>query len=168
MPYSDRMSFTERWYNTVLTAYDWFVRHFDYLPAEEATARKYFAHLAPLPPLDDLLRNISLTLVNSHRALSPPRPSMPSIMPLIHFHSIPEYQYNFLLSNSFALDVIPIGGAHIEAAKPLPNDLQTFLDGAKHGAIYFSLGSVLQSSMLPKELIRSFVGEFLIENILHI
>lgn len=79
MPYSDNMSFTERWYNTLLVLYDWFVHDYIYLPTEEATAEKSFAQLAPLPSLSDLKHNISLTLINSHRALSPPRPSMPSM-----------------------------------------------------------------------------------------
>lgn len=73
------MSLYERWFNTIVSAYDWMVRRFSYLPTEEEYTRKYFAHLAPLPSLDDLLRNVSLILVNTHRALSPPRPAMPSI-----------------------------------------------------------------------------------------
>lgn len=35
-----------------------------------------------------------------------------------------------------------------------------FLDEAKHGVIYFSIGSILQSSMLPKEKLEVFLGEF--------
>lgn len=56
--------------------------------------------------------------------------------------------------------MIPIGGAHIKAAKPLPNEMKRFLDEAKHGAIYFSLGSVLQSSKMPKEWLQHFLSEF--------
>lgn len=78
LPYSDKMTFTQRWYNTMLTAYGFFVRHYKFLPSEEELARKHFAHLAPLPPLYNIIRNVSLILVNSHRAISPPRPSMPS------------------------------------------------------------------------------------------
>lgn len=48
----------------------------------------------------------------------------------------------------------------MKPAKPLPNDLKTFLDGAKDGAIYFSLGSNLQSAQLPTKLINIFLGEF--------
>lgn len=78
MPYSDKMSFTERWYNTFIAMTDWMVREWIFLPSEEKLAQKYFAHLAPLPPLRDVLYNISMTLVNAHRAVTPPRPSMPS------------------------------------------------------------------------------------------
>lgn len=134
LPYSDNMSFTERWYNTVVTIFDVIVRNWIHLPSEERLAHKHFAHLAPLPPLKEILRNISMNLVNTHRAISPPRPSMPS--------------------------VIPIGGAHIKPAKPLAKELQTFLDGAKHGAIYFSLGSNLKSSLLPKHHIQAFLSKY--------
>lgn len=73
------MSFTERWYNTMVDIYDWIVRNWIYLPAEEDFAKQYFAAFAPLPPLNEIIRNVSLVLVNSHRAISPPRPSMPSM-----------------------------------------------------------------------------------------
>lgn len=36
--------------------------------------------------------------------------------------------------------IVNIGGAHIKSGKPLPENIQKFLDGAKDGAIYFSLG----------------------------
>lgn len=77
LPYSDDMSFYQRWYNAALTAYDWYIRRFSYIPTEEATAKKYFAHLEPLPSIDDLTRSVSVNFVNLHRALTHPRPAMP-------------------------------------------------------------------------------------------
>lgn len=77
LPYTDDMSFSERWSNTIAVAYDYLVRNLVHLPSEEQFAQKYFAHLAPLPSLKELLQNVSLNLVNTHRAVSPPRPSMP-------------------------------------------------------------------------------------------
>lgn len=79
LPYSDNMSFSERWYNSIVIIYDYLVRHFIHLPSEEAFATKNFAHLAPLPPLKVILKNISVVLINTHRAITPPRPQMPSI-----------------------------------------------------------------------------------------
>lgn len=136
LPYSDNMSFFERCYNTAVIIFEAIVRSWVHLPSEERLAQEYFAHLAPLPPIKEILQNISINLVNTHRAISPPRPSMPS--------------------------VIPIGGAHIKPAKPLPNELKTFLDGAKHGAIYFSLGSNLKSSLLPKHHIQAFLSKLIL------
>lgn len=128
------MTFFQRWYNAVVSFYDALVRRFVFIPAEDALAKKYFAHLAPLPPLIDLLNNISVMFVNNHRALSPPRPAMPG--------------------------TISIGGAHIKPAKSLPKDLQTFLDEAKDGVIYFSLGTVVKSALLPRDKLEAFIGEY--------
>lgn len=57
------------------------------------------------------------------------------------------------------LGQINIGGAHIKPTKPLPEDLQRFLDESKDGVIYFSLGSVVKSSKLPKDKISAFLGK---------
>lgn len=59
-----------------------------------------------------------------------------------------------------------IGGAHIKDAKPLPDDLQTFLDNSNNGVIYFSLGTVVQSSKLPKEKIQAFLGNSILNFVL--
>lgn len=77
LPYSDEMTFIQRMYNTYVTVYDWIIRRFVYIPAEEALVKKHFSHLEPLPALDELIHSVSLNFVNTHRALSPPRPSMP-------------------------------------------------------------------------------------------
>lgn len=154
----DKMTFSERWFNAVITVYEWFIREVNYFSTQEEFTKRYFAHLAPLPSVRDLMKNVSLTLVNSHRAIIPPRPTMPS--KILHFSSH-FLKLNFaLLLYLWNLDVISIGGAHIRPAKPLPNELQTFLDGAQHGAIYFSLGSVLEASYLSKHLIQAFLGIF--------
>lgn len=78
LPFSDNMSFFERWFNTIVTVYDWALRTYAFLPTEEEYTKKHFSHLAPLPSLSELHKNVSLILVNTHRALSPPRPSLPS------------------------------------------------------------------------------------------
>lgn len=77
LPYTDNMSFKERWYNAIVTLYDYFIRRFIYLPREEALIKKHFAHLEPLPSINDLMKSISVVFINSHRALAPPRPAMP-------------------------------------------------------------------------------------------
>lgn len=79
LPYTDKMSFSQRLYNAAVSTYDLILRHWYYLPSEEAIAKKYFAHLAPLPSIDELTKSISVTFVNNHRALSPARPAMPGI-----------------------------------------------------------------------------------------
>ncbi|XP_055320800.1 UDP-glucosyltransferase 2-like [Sitodiplosis mosellana] len=138
LPYGDDMSYTERVHNVILSAYDWWFRNWVLLPQQNEIAQRYFGHLAepgkPLPRIQDLYQNISLILVNAHRSTSKPRPLMPGI---IHY-----------------------GGAHIKPPKPLPTDLQQYLDTAEHGVILFSLGSYLQASKLPKEKIDMFLNAF--------
>lgn len=145
LPYGDNMSYTERVFNVIVSAYDWYYRNWIMLPQQNAIAQRYFGHLAskfycfliiffsksmtnyanflepgkPLPLIEDLYQNISLILVNAHRSTSKPRPLMPNI--------------------------IYYGGAHIKPPKPLPSDLQQYLDTAEHGVIVFSLGSYLQA-----------------------
>lgn len=59
-----------------------------------------------------------------------------------------------------AVGTVSIGGAHIKEAKPLPKIFLKFLDESTDGAIYFSLGTVVQSSKLPKEKIQAFIGKY--------
>lgn len=63
--------------------------------------------------------------------------------------------YHFILIQG----TISIGGAHIKTGKSLPKDLQQFLDDSMHGVIYFSLGTVVKSSKLPKEIIHAFLSK---------
>lgn len=131
--YNDNMSFTERWYNSILSTCDWIVRKYVFFPRQNQIAQKHFGHLGKIPTVDELTQNISMVFINTHRSVQAARPSMPNI--------------------------INIGGAHIKPPKPLPDDLQRFLDEAKNGAIYFSLGTVLRTSRMPKEKLNIFLGE---------
>ncbi|XP_050298918.1 UDP-glycosyltransferase UGT5-like isoform X4 [Anthonomus grandis grandis] len=76
------------------------------------------------PSVSELHTNASLVLLNSHTS--------------IH-HAVP------LVPN-----MAEIGGYFIDPSKPLPKDLQEFMDNAKDGVIYFSMGSNLKSKDLPE------------------
>ncbi|KAH8282511.1 hypothetical protein KR054_008102 [Drosophila jambulina] len=127
LSHTDRMTFSQRAYNAYLSLYDAVMRRWYYLPKMQEMAEKYFggAIKGPLPHVHDLERNISLVLINAHRSVDLPRPSMPGL--------------------------IDVGGAHIQPAKKLPADLQSFLDKATNGVVYFSLGSYVKSTDLPPE-----------------
>ncbi|OWR54771.1 UDP-glucosyltransferase precursor [Danaus plexippus plexippus] len=85
--------------------------------------------------LDTLKYNASLLLSNSHVSLG---------MPVRH-------PANF----------IPIGGYHIDSnVKPLPQNLQSIMDNATHGVIYFSMGSNLRSNHFPDEIKQSLLKIF--------
>ncbi|XP_013166242.1 PREDICTED: UDP-glucuronosyltransferase 2B10-like [Papilio xuthus] len=55
---------------------------------------------------------------------------------------------------------IPIAGYHIDEVKPLPQDLKDILDDAKHGVIYFSLGSNLKSKDFPEKILQDLLKLF--------
>lgn len=126
------MSFVERFYNTVLSLSDWAVRRYLHFPLQTEIAQKYFGHLGDLPSMDELMKNVSVILINTHRSVLPPRPSMPGI--------------------------VFIGGAHIKEPKTLPEDIQTFLDGAVDGAIYFSFGTYVRSTEMPPERLKMILN----------
>ncbi|XP_035452792.2 UDP-glucosyltransferase 2-like [Spodoptera frugiperda] len=91
-----------------------------------------------LPDYEEVIYNASLIFANEHDAVRN-RPSTPQ-----------NFKY--------------IGGIHVEEpVKPLPKDLQDLIDNSKHGVIYFSMGSFLQSKTLPRKLITELLqmfGEF--------
>ncbi|XP_023943056.2 UDP-glucosyltransferase 2-like [Bicyclus anynana] len=77
------------------------------------------------PSFETLRFNASLLLSNSHVSMG-----VPAVLPA---------------------NVIPIGGYHIKPnVKQLPEDLQKLMDNAKHGVIYFSMGSNLKSKQFPE------------------
>lgn len=59
-------------------------------------------------------------------------------------------------------NMIQIGGFHVQDAKKLPNDIQSFLDSAEHGAILFTLGSNLKMATVEeqkRQIILKVLGE---------
>lgn len=136
---SDRMTFFDRLENTVVSLFDALGRKFYYLPKQNQLAREAFTSLenqlgGRLPSVEDLEKKISVHLINGHPALTFPRPRMPGM--------------------------IDVAGIHIKKPKPLPKDLQTFLDGAQHGVIYISFGSFLRSSDMPKAKYEAMLSVF--------
>ncbi|RVE44215.1 hypothetical protein evm_011114 [Chilo suppressalis] len=88
-----------------------------------------------LPSLQEVSHNASLMLGNSH--VSTGRPVR-----------LPQ-------------NYIPIAGYHIEEeVKPLPEDIKKIMDEAKHGVIYFSMGSMLKSATMPDKLKKGFLKMF--------
>lgn len=65
-----------------------------------------------------------------------------------------DFSKDFYIKNAIKI------GAHIEDPKPLPKDLQAFLDGAGEGAIYFSFGTYVRSSEMPPDRIKMILDAF--------
>ena len=57
-------------------------------------------------------------------------------------------------------NTVEIGGIHCRKGKPLPQDIQDFLDNAKSGAVYVSFGSAIKSSLMSKERLDVFLETF--------
>ncbi|XP_062553447.1 UDP-glycosyltransferase UGT5-like isoform X2 [Armigeres subalbatus] len=133
--YMDKMTFSQRMYNTGVSLYEQLLRSIYYRPRQNAMAQEHFKHLpGPLPKITDIERNISVILLNSYYPLTTARARVPGM--------------------------VQVGGLHIKEAKALPEDLQKFLDGAKHGAIYFSLGTNVKSSDMPREKLEAILKVF--------
>lgn len=132
LPHSDRMSFGERLVNAVYQkGVEWAYHFFMDIPSDRI-ARRYFGD--SLPPLADIARNTSLLLLNTHFSLNQPRPFVPQI--------------------------VEVGGLHLSLPKPLPEDIKEFLDKSEHGAIYFSLGSIVRTDTLAADKRDAFLQAF--------
>ncbi|XP_049856482.1 UDP-glucosyltransferase 2-like [Schistocerca gregaria] len=131
--YSDHMDFWQRLYNTYFylrLMYMWF---YQVMPLQEEVMRKYFG---PDPPsVYEADRNVSLLIITNHFVLEYPRPHLPNIIEVTGIHVATEQ-------------------------KPLPKDIKKFLDEAKDGVIYFSLGSNVRSNAMPEWKRQAFIEAF--------
>ncbi|XP_046677862.1 UDP-glycosyltransferase UGT5-like isoform X2 [Homalodisca vitripennis] len=130
---TDNMTFVQRLFNFVSITCSLFLYYNYQLPAQDKILREYYIQVAP--SVAELVGNVSLYLINSHPAVEYPRPYTPNI--------------------------IPIAGITISPDRtPLPKDLKKFMDDAKEGVVYFSLGTVVPVHVLPEELLQAFVRAF--------
>jgi len=90
------MGFVERLKNTITGLMQSYVENYLYLPKTKEVMNTYLKYKGweSRPPLEHMLNNVSLTLVNSHNAIGISRPYLPGI--------------------------IEVGGMHIKHPKPLP------------------------------------------------
>lgn len=100
---ADKMNFLQRLDNVYTLAVSVFAYEIFFHRKDEEIKRKYFGE--DVPPLRDIAKNISLTLVNSHFTLNRPRPLLPG--------------------------VVEVGGMFIEPSKPLPEVRSCFLEMQK-------------------------------------
>lgn len=119
---SSNMNFCERLYNSLVYLTGLLFSHLYTFPRQNEILHKHFPDA---PHLYDLYYNTSLMLMNSHVSTHPAVPYVPNM--------------------------IEIGGYHVSPPKPLPRNLQDYLDSAKEGVVFFSMGSNLRSADLPKE-----------------
>ncbi|VEN46986.1 unnamed protein product [Callosobruchus maculatus] len=132
LPYHGRMSFSERFKSTLYYIWSRYYLNFEALPKCDQIARKYLGN--DIPYIQDIEKNMSLLLLTTNPILYEPRPNVPT--------------------------VISMEQMHIKPVKPLPKDLKQFLDNAKEGVVYFSLGSNVKSINIPEKLRKVLIEAF--------
>ncbi|KAL5273666.1 UGT2A1.2 family protein [Megaselia abdita] len=131
--FSTKMNLLQRIGNLAQTHFERFYFEKFYLHRQAEIYDEYFKD--PKPSLDQLRKNVSLVLLNTHFSLAFPRPYVPNM--------------------------IEVGGMQVNRkTKELPADMKKFIESAEHGVIYFSMGSNLKSSTLPKEKRDALLNTF--------
>ncbi|XP_011172227.1 UDP-glucosyltransferase 2 [Solenopsis invicta] len=121
-PFTDRMAINERIVNILYTTYTRLYYRYWHLPR----AQRMASERIPGTSVYDIDKNFSLVILGNNHVFGYPKPLLPHV---IEVHSL-----------------------HIsENPGLLPEDIREFLDNAQNGAIYFSLGSNLQTDQLPAE-----------------
>ncbi|CAG9854538.1 unnamed protein product [Phyllotreta striolata] len=126
------MNLWQRTINSIKALIRTINKNFNSLPVQGKLVQKYFPECHDR--FNEHFYNVSLTLVNSHESVNYPTPSVPSL--------------------------VQIGGYHIKPAKKLPDDLQKFMDEAKDGVVYFSLGTNIDSSFVNPETKNALMAAF--------
>lgn len=133
--YTDRMTFWQRIYNSLAFWFEDIVMPFYFIPKQQKVMENLFPEAKNWPSLEEIRRNVSLVLLNTHTTIGTPRP--------------------------YAPNMIEVGGMQIQKeVKPLSPKIQTFLDEAKDGAILVSLGSQLLLHKLPADKLNAIANAF--------
>ncbi|XP_017781625.1 PREDICTED: UDP-glucuronosyltransferase 2B15-like [Nicrophorus vespilloides] len=129
-PITDKMNFWERTMNTIVHVSAEVVSYYQRIKQQKILHR----YIPDAPSIDELSKNVALVLSNGHYSYETRRPSVP---------------------NS-----IDIGGFHVGEVKQLPKDIKAYLDSAKDGFIYFSLGSNMKSIFLDEKKLNGILSAF--------
>lgn len=133
--YTDRMTFWQRMYNSLTYWFEDLAYSYYFIQKQQKLMEQLFPEAKNWPSLEQIRRNVSLVLLNTHTTLGTPRP--------------------------YAPNMIEVGGMQIQSiVEPLPPKIQTFLDEAKEGAIFVSLGSNVLITKLPKHQYDAIVDAF--------
>lgn len=132
LSYTDKMTFSERLLNTFYNVFESVFYELFHKPMQRNLYKKHFPNAKRT--FDEIYKSAAIHFINTHVSSAGARPYLPNI--------------------------IEICGIHVEPAKPLPNDIQHFLDSADDGAIVFSMGSNIQATDWPVEKREVFVQAF--------
>ncbi|XP_017775571.1 PREDICTED: UDP-glucuronosyltransferase 2B7-like [Nicrophorus vespilloides] len=121
---TQHLSFFERLQSFIFVQFTNFYIEYISNPNMEATIAKYFGKNYPSLPV--LVASIDMLFINVNHILHSIRPLTPATVAIGPF-------------------------IHIKPPRDLPKDLKVFLDEAKEGVIYFSLGSNVKSKDIAPE-----------------
>nr|XP_018899270.1 PREDICTED: UDP-glucuronosyltransferase 2B2-like isoform X1 [Bemisia tabaci]XP_018899272.1 PREDICTED: UDP-glucuronosyltransferase 2B2-like isoform X1 [Bemisia tabaci] len=132
LPYAGPMSLLQRLNNAFLSYATMLHFHYWYYPAHD----EIITRLVPgrHPPIVDMLGNVSLVFLTGNTALDGARLYPPC--------------------------VVQLTALHLKDPKPLDKELKSIMDKAEHGVIYFSYGSIIKMSHLPRSIIEMFLSTF--------
>nr|XP_008191746.2 PREDICTED: UDP-glucuronosyltransferase 2B15-like [Tribolium castaneum] len=128
---SAKMKLYERIENTIY----WIMTRFwfsFFSGRSDRLVKKFFGPTTP--SLENLIRNTSLVLVNSHFSMQQARPLVP----------------NF----------IEVGGLHIREPQPLPKDLENLVSNNTFGVVYLSMGSMVRTESFKPEILQAMFDAF--------
>ena len=133
LEYTDDMNIWNRMVNTYYYFRQLYLERFIVIPIQERVVRKHFGDT--VPGIAELQNNLSMLLVGAHPFFCYPRAHVPA--------------------------VIYFGGCRFGHTNGnLTQDLKEILDKSTSGFIYFSLGSNLKSTDIPKELQNVLLSTF--------
>ncbi|KAJ8964655.1 hypothetical protein NQ317_010170, partial [Molorchus minor] len=131
VPYDGVLNFKQR---LVSVLFHWklmFFEYFTFLPRKQKIIDKFFANVTDVT-IGELHNDIDLLLINESPLLKGVRALGPTTITVG-------------------------GGIHLKPLKPLPEELKAFLDDAKDGFIYFSLGGNVKSKDLKGPTVTNIV-----------
>nr|XP_023024873.1 UDP-glucuronosyltransferase 2B7-like [Leptinotarsa decemlineata] len=122
--FEGKLSFMDRVQSVLFNFWYRTVYYWYILPEADRTVRKYLGNKVPY--LGDVIGNTSIFLVNGNCIVHNVRANVPN--------------------------VIQVSQMHIKEKKPLPKDLQDYLDSATEGVIYLSLGTNIISANMSTRI----------------
>ncbi|KAK9883667.1 hypothetical protein WA026_001836 [Henosepilachna vigintioctopunctata] len=129
--YTSDMTFFQRVDNLLISIACYLMHYTVGIPTHDIIVKDNFRNA---PHIAEYNNKASVMLLNSDSSVTQPVPLVPGM--------------------------IDIGGFHIKKPKKLPRDLEELLNNSKHGVIYFSLGSLLQSSEMSNQTIKTLIEVF--------
>ncbi|XP_066137697.1 UDP-glycosyltransferase UGT5-like [Euwallacea fornicatus] len=129
--FNETLSFIDRLQNLFVYVMLGGMRSYYLLPKQNELLQTLYPNS---PSVYELLDRVELVLLNSHISTN------------AAVHLVPN--------------MVEIGGYFVDPPKPLPSDLQNFMDGAQEGVIYFSLGSNAKSKDMAPERKEMFFNVF--------